>query len=165
MAAGKSTVGRILARRLGWELVDFDDRIRQRTGRAAGTIIREDGEVAFRELEAALTRELAGRGGVVLAPGGGWGANPALAASLGPGTVRVWLRVDPAEAVRRAEAEGADRPLLAGGADPVVRARTLLDERRAAYAGAEIAVDVDGREPEAVADEIVRRLERHTGGR
>lgn len=167
MAAGKSTVGRFLAERLGWELIDFDHRIRERTGRSPGAVIREDGEAAFRALEADVTRELAGRTGVVLAPGGGWGADPALAALLGEGTVRVWLRVSPEEAVRRAESEGVDRPLLGDGAaaDRVARAEGLLARREAAYRAAEIAVEVDGKAPAEVVDEIVGRLEGEARGR
>ena len=72
MAAGKSTVGRILADRLGWAFVDFDDEIEERTGLAVRDFFRIYGEQAFRELEAELTEELADAEHVVLAPGGGW---------------------------------------------------------------------------------------------
>lgn len=164
MAAGKSTVGRMLAARLGWSCVDFDERIRERAGRPPGQIIREEGEAAFRSLEAQLTAELAGRTGLVLAPGGGWGADPARAATLGPGAVRVWLRITVDEALRRAGAEKLDRPLLGEGPDRHVRARNLLAERERGYAAAEIAVEVNGKSPEAVTDEIVRGLEAYSGG-
>ena len=164
MAAGKSTVGRLLADRLGWGFVDFDARIRERAGRPPGQIIREDGEAAFRSHEARLTAELAGRTGLVLAPGGGWGADPGRAAALGPGAVRVWLRITAEEAVRRAGGEEVDRPLLGEGPDRVARARELLAERAAGYMAAEIVVDVHGRSPEVVTEEIFRRLEAYSGG-
>jgi shikimate kinase len=162
MAAGKSTVGRLLARRLGWDFVDFDDLVRDRTGRSAGSLIRERGEGALRALEQELTEELAGRRSVVLAPGGGWATRPELSERLGPGTVRVWLRVSPAEAVRRAARQDEDRPLLGGaddadGAEAVGRAESLLAEREPLYATADAVVDVDGKEPEAVALEILRQ--------
>lgn len=158
MAAGKTTVGRRLAERLGWAFVDFDDLIRERTGRTAAALIREDGEAALRRLEADLTDELAGRSRVVIAPGGGWGADPSNARRLGSGTLRVWLRVTPEEAVRRAgEDAGVDRPLLDD-------AHALLARREPAYAAAELVVDVDGREPGAVVDDIVRRLDMEAGG-
>ncbi|HUG41464.1 MAG TPA: shikimate kinase [Longimicrobiales bacterium] len=165
MAAGKTTVGRILAARLRWEFLDFDEAIVERAGRTPGEIIRQDGESAFRAVEAALTAELAGRGGVVLAPGGGWGGDPAVVASLGEGTVRVWLRISPEEAVRRADRDATDRPLLGAGPGRLERAAALLREREDRYGRADMVVDVQGREPERVADEIVRRLEAHSGGR
>lgn len=164
MAAGKSTVGRMLARRIGWGFVDFDERVRERTGRDPGDIIRQDGEAAFRSLETQLTAELAGGQRLVLAPGGGWGADPGRAAALGPGAVRVWLRITAEEAVRRAGAEEVDRPLLGEGPDRVARARDLLAQRAAGYTTAEIVVDVDGKSPEVVTEEIFRRLEAYSGG-
>jgi shikimate kinase len=170
MAAGKSTVGRLLADELGWEFVDFDDLVRGRTGLPAGSLIRERGEASLRALESELTDELAGRRDVVLAPGGGWATRPELSGRLGPGTVRIWLRVSAAEAVRRASVQGEDRPLLGHGDDEGVgdeadgdeslrRAEALLAEREPLYAAAEAVVDVDGKEPETVALEILR----HTG--
>jgi len=164
MASGKSTVGRLLADRLGWAFVDFDDVIAEREGRSPGRLIREEGEPAFRALEAEVTAEQAGRDAVVLAPGGGWAAQPALAASLGPGTVRVWLRVSPEEAVRRAESDGTDRPLLGDPEGRVERMRRLLDRRLDQYAAAELSLDVDDLGPGAVVDTIVRRLGLATGG-
>lgn len=158
MAAGKSTVGALLAERLGWGFVDFDDRIRERTGRTAGELIRDRGEAAFRELEAAVTDELAGAEGVVLAPGGGWASRPELLDRLGPRSIRVWLRVSPDEALRRARADRVDRPLLGAPEGRRERVTELLESRVPHYARAEIVVDVDGREPEVVVEEILRRL-------
>lgn len=158
MAAGKSTVGALLADRLGWGFVDFDDRIRERTGLAAGPLIRERGEAEFRDLEAAVTEEVAGRERVVLAPGGGWSLRPELLERLGTGTARVWLRISAEEALRRADADATDRPLLGPMAGRRERVTELVRRREPLYEGAEIVVDVDDREPEAVVDEIVRRL-------
>lgn len=158
MAAGKSTVGALLAHRLGWDFVDFDDRIRERTGRTAGELIRERGEAAFRDLEADVTKEVAGRADVVLAPGGGWSLRPDLLDRLGDDTIRVWLRVSPEEALRRAAADSTDRPLLGPAEGRQQRIAALLAEREPVYEGAEIVVNVDGREPGVVADEIMRRL-------
>jgi shikimate kinase len=164
MASGKTTVGRLLAERLGWDFVDFDDVITERTGRTPGEVIRADGEAAFRTLEAAVTADLADRQDVVLAPGGGWATQPGLVASLGPGTVRVWLRVSSEEAVRRAERDGTDRPLMGAPEGRTERMARLLHDRSGDYAAAELTVDVDAKRPGAVADEIVRRLGPETGG-
>lgn len=160
MAAGKTTVGRILADRIGRDFIDLDELILRRTGRTAGAIIRSDGETAFRDVEAKITAELAGRPDLVVATGGGWGARPELAGLLGPGAIRVWLRIPAAEAVRRAAAAGEDRPLLDpdGPEEAVRRAERLLEQREPFYAAAEIVVDVEGKEPAVVVEEIVRGL-------
>ena len=164
MAAGKTTVGRILADRLGWAFADFDDAVAERAGRPTGAVIRDRGEAAFRALEAEVTRELAGRQHVVLAPGGGWAVQPSLMESLGPRTALVWLRVTPEEAVRRAEAEGTDRPLLGPPDGRVERMARLLRSREPRYRAADVVVDVDDREPPEVAEAILRRLESTAGG-
>ena len=158
MAAGKTTTGRLLADSLGWEFIDFDDAIAERVGRSPGAVIREDGEEAFRALEADMTRELAARERVVLAPGGGWAVQPGLMESFGPSTVVVWLRITPEEAVRRAEADGADRPLLGPREGRVERMARLLRSREPRYRAADVAVDVEDREPRELVETILHRL-------
>ena len=164
MAAGKTTVGRILADRLGWGFIDFDDAIAERVGQPPGAVIRDRGEAAFRALEAEVTRELADRRQVVLAPGGGWAVQPSLMESMGSGTALVWLRVTPEEAVRRAEADGADRPLLGPPEGRVARMARLLRSRERRYRTADVVVDVDDREPPEVAEAILHRLGSSAGG-
>ncbi len=153
MAAGKTSVGRRLAQALGWDFVDFDDVIEARTGASIPEIFRTQGEAAFRAMEARLTDEFSRARRVVLAPGGGWVTQPDLMDRLGPGTLIVWLRISPEEAVRRALADSVHRPLLAG-ADPLGKARLLLDEREEFYYLADTAVDTDGR----AIDEVVREI-------
>lgn len=164
MGAGKSTVGRLLAERIGWEFVDLDGLVERTTGRTPGEIIREDGVAGFRAVEAALMAEQERRRRVVIAPGGGWALQRERAEDP-PGTLRVWLRVTAAEAVRRAEADAVDRPLLGPPEGRVERAQALLDSREPRYAEAEIVVDVDGRDPRSVVDEIVRRGMGEAGAR
>jgi shikimate kinase len=160
MASGKSTVGRLLAERLGWAFVDFDEEIEQRTGRSVGQIFAEDGEAAFRRLEARLTRELAPVEKLVMSPGGGWITQPELLASLPGATLVVWLRVSPEEAVARARRSGTHRPLL-GPADQLATAERLLERREPLYRLADVIVDVDGRSPGELAEEIERTI--HSG--
>lgn len=155
MAAGKSTIGQRLARLLEWDFIDFDHEIERRTGSSIRELFREEGAVGFRVLEAALTDDVADLAGVVLAPGGGWITQPELLERLGPGTVVVWLRISPEEAVHRAQRDALHRPLLAGP-DPLARARALIREREPLYGMADFVVDVDGRSPEEVALEIAR---------
>ncbi len=157
MAAGKTSVGRRLAQALDWDFVDFDEVIEARTGASIPEIFRTQGEAAFRALEARLTDEFSSARHVVLAPGGGWVTQPDLMDRLGPGSLLVWLRISPEEAVRRALADSVHRPLLAG-ADPLAKARVLLAEREPFYYLADTAVDVDGRSIDQVAREVVNKI-------
>ncbi len=157
MAAGKTSVGRRLAEALGWDFVDFDEVIEARTGATIPEIFRTQGEAAFRAMEARLTDEFGRARGVVLAPGGGWVTQPDLMDRLGDGSLVVWLRISPEEAVRRALADSVHRPLLAGP-EPLARARLLLAEREPFYYLADSAVAVDGRGIEEIAREIVARV-------
>jgi shikimate kinase len=165
MCSGKSAVGAELARRLGWTHLDLDREIERAAGRSVRDIFAAKGEAAFRRMEAEATARVAGRTGIVLSPGGGWITTPDLLDALGPGTLCVWLRVSPEEAVRRAAAEPGERPLLAG-ADPLAAVRRLLAERERFYARAHAAVLTDGRSVGELADEIdnVIRARAHTPG-
>ncbi|HEY0014777.1 MAG TPA: shikimate kinase [Longimicrobium sp.] len=153
MCSGKSAVGAALARRLGWTHLDLDREIEREAGRTVREIFATDGEAAFRRMEAEATARIARRTGVVLSPGGGWVTNPALLDALGPGTLCVWLRVSPEEAVRRSAAAPGERPLLAG-TDPLAAIRRLLGERERFYARADVEVLTDGRSVDALADQI-----------
>jgi shikimate kinase len=156
MAAGKTTVGRLLAQRLNWVFRDLDDEIEQRTGLAVAAFFRTHGEPSFRELERQIVAGWLTETETVLAPGGGWAANPESLAGLPQTAWSVWLRVSPAEAVRRSSVTGRTRPLL-DVADPLDAARRLLAQREPLYARAHWNIDVDARTPESVAQEIEER--------
>jgi shikimate kinase len=153
MAAGKTAVGAALAARLGWTHVDLDREVERRAGRSVARIFAEEGEARFRVREAEAAAALAGRPRVVLSTGGGWGADAGALDALGPGTLAVWLRVPPEEAVRRAAAAPGERPLLAG-ADPLAAVRRLLEAREQRYARAAVRVETGGRTVEQVTTEI-----------
>lgn len=153
MASGKTTVGRTLARLLEWSFRDFDDAIEDREGASISEIFRDRGEEHFRDVEAAVGRRLLQRREVVLATGGGWGADPARLEGLPPGTLSVWLQVSPEEAVRRIRSDGGSRPLLETE-DPVGRAREILAGRKAAYRRASLWLDSEAATP----DELARRI-------
>jgi shikimate kinase len=164
MAAGKTAVGAELARRLGWDAVDLDALIEAEQGVRVAAIFATHGEARFRELEGEATRRVAARAGVVLSPGGGWITRAENLGALGEGTLSVWLRVSPEEAVRRAAAAPGERPLLAG-ADPLAAARRLLDERAPLYARAALHVDTAGRTPAQVADIVEAEVRARRGPR
>lgn len=154
MGSGKTTVGRILAERLGWSFVDFDERIEARLRRSVERIFREMGEAEFRRVEAEVGRDLVGRDRVVLASGGGWPARPGRLEGLPPGTLTVWLRVSPEEALRRVRRAEEVRPLLERP-DALAEAGRLLSEREPYYRRAALALDTEG----APAEELARSIE------
>jgi shikimate kinase len=163
MASGKSSVGASLARRLGWDFLDFDVVIEERTGMGIGQLVEAAGEVRLRELEAELTARAAESRRLVLAPGGGWITRPGLLDRLGPGTLAVWLHASPRETVRRLEEDSIERPLR-GEPDALERVGALLDERQPLYARADLRTPTEGRGVEEIAFEI-EQLVRARGGR
>ena len=152
MGTGKTTVGRLLAARLERLFVDTDDLIVERDGRAIADIFNEDGETRFRELEAEVAGELAGRRGLVIATGGRLMLDPGNAATLGATGPVFSLSAEPATILERVAAEDGRRPLLAVD-DPERRVRALLQRRAAAYARFR-TVDTVGRSPGEVAETI-----------
>ena len=157
MGAGKSVVGRRLAREIAWSFVDADRMVEAKAGRTVREIFEDDGEEHFRRLEAQTMDELLQARRVVVASGGGWAAREGRLDGLPPEAVTVWLDVSPEEAVRRAAHQGAPRPLLEVR-DPEARARALLEARREHYSRATFRVDTDGRTVEDVTARIRRML-------
>ena len=157
--SGKSTVGALLASRLGWIFLDFDEEIVRRAGRSVARVFQEEGETAFRAMEAELTAELSSRTKIVLAPGGGWAEQPGLLEQLAEGSAVIWLRVDPAEAIRRLRGSPVERPLLEGS-DPLGALRALNQQRWHRYARADLTLDVDDRAAAEIVDSISAWLER-----
>lgn len=155
MCAGKTAIGELLARRLGWAFVDLDRLIEEREGRTVREIFAGSGEAAFRRIEAEVSDSVAVWARMVLAPGGGWMGNTFRGELPVDGTVHVWLRVSAEEVLRRSAAAPGARPLLAGP-DPLTAARRLLAEREPSYSRAELSVDTEGRTPAQVAAEVER---------
>jgi len=149
MGCGKTTVGRLLARRLGWAFEDMDRRIEQRTGRTVAAVFAEDGEESFRALEREEAQALRQESRCVVAAGGGAFTREDTRALLQEGAVTVWLRVGLDTALARVPLDGS-RP-LAGSRDIM---RALLAEREASYSRADVTVDA-GAPPEEVAERVL----------
>lgn len=152
--AGKTTVGAILAEKLGWKYVDLDELIERETGRSVYQIFESDGEEEFRQMETELTDRLSSEKQLVLSVGGGWIIHNRL-----NGAVGVWLEIDPYDAYLRVAEDATVRPLLQP--DPLVRMKELLSERGVFYARAEIHIDTSGKTPAAVAEEVAAAVEEH----
>jgi shikimate kinase len=160
MCSGKSTVGPLLAGRLGWDFIDFDESIERDANQSIAEIFRIHGESHFRDLEADLTERLDGVRCAVLAPGGGWVSQPELVELLRPGSLIVWLRVRPETVLARNRGQpDVLRPLLAVDR-PLETVRSILAERTPLYRRADRVVDTDDREPAAIADRIAGMLDR-----
>jgi shikimate kinase len=133
MGTGKTTVGLLLAERLGYMFVDTDELIEARDGRSIPTIFAESGEAAFRQMERETALELAEREGLVISPGGRLMLDRVNAAELGRNGRIFCLTAAPEEILTRLMAEnGRERPLL-NVADPAERIASLLAERQAGY--------------------------------
>jgi shikimate kinase len=154
MGAGKSTVGRLLAAKLGLPFTDSDHVIEEWADKPVRRIFADEGEPAFRELEHAVIAGLLAGPDTVLALGGGAAGHPATRALLA-GVPVVYLRVGYAEALARVGGDQG-RPMLAR---PDVQA--LHAEREAIYASvATVTVDTDGHSPEDIALEALGALEK-----
>ncbi len=157
MGAGKTSVGESLARALGWRFVDFDTALEAEVGLTVTEYFDEYGEARFREIEGRVARRLLLESEVVLASGGGWAAEADHLQSVPLGTLTVWLRVSPEEAVRRTLTEPGRRPLL-GGPGAVEKARKLISERASFYSNAHVGVDTEGLSVEDVTLRVVSVL-------
>lgn len=159
--SGKSSVGRVLASRLGWAFVDADEEIERRTGVSIASIFAEEGEDGFRRREAAVMEELLARERCVVAAGGGAvlsGRTRQLMAACGP---VVYLRVSPTTAETRMKNDalsGQRRPALTGL--PVrEEIETLMTTREPLYREcATIAVEADARTVDEIIEEIFQSL-------
>jgi len=151
--AGKSTVGRVVAERLGRTFLDFDLEIERRQGKTIAEIFGEKGEGHFRELERALTEELRLMGNMILAPGGGWVSNPDVMRLIRPPAQLIYLRVRPETALKRLGSERSTRPLLMRP-DPLGELRRLLNSRKAAYESADHVIEAELLDVE----EVIKRV-------
>ena len=158
--SGKSTVGPLVASALEVPFVDLDAVIIRRMGMPVDRIFGEFGEARFRELEREAMSAQLGEPPRVIAPGGGWAAQPGNLEAARSHALYFYLVVQPAIALARA-GQGAVRPLL-GATAGIERMLALLAERESFYTRADLAVGNDGDDPATAAAEIIDWV--HRGG-
>jgi shikimate kinase len=159
MGAGKTTVGRILARTLGWEFVDVDQLIVDGSGSSIPEIFVRQGEAGFRRLESEVLREILSRDRLVVSTGGGIVIDPVNRRLMRESGAVINLSVT-ADAVLQRLAGDASRPLLSGE-DRSAKIATLLAERAAGYADADLVLETSGRTPAAIAKDILAWIQHH----
>jgi shikimate kinase len=172
MGAGKTTVGRLLAEKQGWEFVDLDDHIRERERRSVPEIFRDSGEAYFRRVESECLRDVLKTKGpssrtnglarddrnrrLVLALGGGAFVQPQNADFIRVSSVPVvFLDAAPDVLFQRCAPQVGERPLLANQN----QFRQLYESRREGYMTAGVRIDTTALTPGQVAEEIASRLD------
>ncbi|AGL02066.1 shikimate kinase [Desulfoscipio gibsoniae] len=139
MGTGKSSLGRRLARRLGYKFIDTDSAIEKVTGKTVAQIFRKDGEIRFRSEEKLQVRKLSGQSGLVVATGGGTVLDQENVDLLKQNGIFICLRADPEIILQRVKNKKR-RPLLSRG-DLWENITRLLKERDSSYEIAELTVD------------------------
>lgn len=160
-ATGKTTVARLVAERLGWQWVDADVEIERRAGKPIAQIFGEDGEPAFRDLEAEVIADLCGRPRLVVAAGGGAPLRPESRQAMRSQGIVVWLKAPPETILARmtADATTASRRPNLTDKDPFEEIVHLLAQREPIYRqSAHLEVDTEQKSPSQVAAEILDRL-------
>ena len=150
MAAGKTSVAKALARRLGWDVLDIDESIEQRERMPVADIFAKRGEAYFRALERTIVAEQLGRRHVVVATGGGTFADAQNRAAINGDGLSVWLDVPLERLVDRVPADGR-RPLAADRAT----FERLYHVRRAAYEQAHLRLDASRVSVDALVEQLV----------
>lgn len=157
MGAGKSSVGRRLAKALEIPFVDADEEVERAAGCSIEDIFRLYGEPAFRDGEERVIARLLESGSQVLATGGGAFMNANTRERIRQSAISVWLRADLDLLVRRTSRRGG-RPLLAHG-DPRATLERLMAERYPIYAEADMTVDTTDENIERMVDRILVSLQ------
>jgi len=158
MGVGKTEVGEALAKKLNRKFVELDLLIEQKAGKPIPEIFQQDGEIAFRELELELTKEIAKEENLVIACGGGVVLNKINIDRLREGARIVYLTASPRAILKRVSTEEGQRPLLEVD-NPTLTIRELLTFRKPFYErAADIKIDTSKLDINTVAEQIINKL-------
>lgn len=161
MGAGKSTIGRRLAKEIGWEFVDSDEEIEAAAGCSISDIFASHGEPIFRDLEKRVITRLLGGEQIVLATGGGAWMQPAVRAIIQERATSVWLRAE-LEVLTDRVSKRNHRPLLETGDKREILDR-LMQERYPTYEQADVVVDSSHGPHEKVVKRVIEALDKERG--
>lgn len=163
MGVGKTQVGKALAQELNREFVELDSLIEQRARKSIPDIFEQDGEIAFRELEIEVTKEMSQARNLVIACGGGIVLNKINIDRLRRESIIVYLTASPRVILKRVSSEAGQRPLLEVD-DPGLAIRELLRFRKPFYKrAADITIDTSKLDIDSVAEQIIGKLKQDEG--
>ncbi len=154
MATGKTVVGKLLAGQLGYEFVDTDDIIVERTQMSVSDIFKTKGEAAFRKIESKVAKELSEKEGLVISTGGGLMLDPANAAVLGRRGRVFCLVATPEEILNRVLVDGSVKRPLLDDPDPMQRIVEMMEQRDKHY-GRFPQLVTSGKTPDQVVKHLV----------
>jgi len=157
MGTGKSSVGKIIADKLGRGYFDTDDLIEKTAGLSVSEIFKKHGEAMFRRMESEAIEAVSEKSSVVISCGGGAVLNPKNIETLSKRGVIVCLYASPGQIYERIKKEG-HRPLLKC-ADPLAEIKKLLEQRTEAYSSCDFSFDTDGCDSRKVAEKILENTE------
>ena len=150
-----------MAEKLGREFIELDSLIEQKAGKPIPEIFQQDGEIAFRELEIEVTKEVAGKENAVIACGGGLVLNKINIDRLRKGGIIVYLAAAPGVILKRVSSQQGQRPLLEVD-NPILTIRELLKFREPFYErAADMTVNTSKLNISAVAEQIIEKLKKN----
>lgn len=161
MGAGKSSVGRRLAEKLGFPFIDADHEIEAAAGKSITEIFADHGEDYFRDGERKVIARLLGGGAQVLATGGGAYVNEETRARIRDGGVSVWLKA-PLPLLMKRVMKRSDRPLLKTD-DPEAVMRRLIDQRYPVYGLADLTVESRDVQHAQMVNDVIKALAQWNG--
>lgn len=163
MGVGKTAIGKALAKKLNWNFIELDSLIEQKAGKPITEIFEHDGEIAFRELEIEVTKEVSQGENTVIACGGGIVLNQINIDRLRQKARIVYLTASPAVILKRTSNDVEERPLLKV-ANPALTVYELLRFRRPFYErAAGIKINTSKLSVDAAAEQIIRKMKHDEG--
>lgn len=158
MGVGKSTVGRLLAKELGYGFVDVDELIEKRENKTVAEIFSQQGELSFRKMEKDVTKEVSNLDSYVISCGGGCLLDPDNVQNLRRNALLFLLTAEPHEILKRLEDGKNSRPLL-GPSHTLEKLNQLLVEREKKYSqAADLVIDTSRLTADQVAKQISREF-------